>query len=554
MNALLQHGVSAQAQRCPEAVAIVGAATTMRYGALEAKSNRLARLLADLGCRHGDRIGLLMPKVPLAVVAMLAALKIGAAYVPLDPRGPRARLARVLALSECRCVLAAGPGGRMLTETLADRQLLPCPPLLGWLDRTAWSECGQQPTFVLRDLDAYPARPRDVDAADQDIAHILFTSGSTGLPKGVKITHRSAVAFIRWATSYFGTAPGERISHHPPLHFDLSTFDIFGTLTAGAQLVMVPPELNLMPHRLARFIRANQLTQWFSVPSALNLMAHYDVLASVDLPALRRVLFAGEVLPTATLIYWMRRVPHARFTNLYGPTETTVASSYYTVPACPDNARAPIPIGRACAGEEMLVLDEAMRPLAPGEVGELYIGGVGVSPGYWRDPERTRAAFLSHPAGGTPAGRIYRTGDLAHRDASGLLHFHGRRDTQVKSRGYRIELGEVEAALQTLPVLRESAVVALESGGFEGSLLCCAYAPGDPGIATGDVRARLATLLPAYMLPARWMRFDELPKNANGKVDRPRLRAAFRATHNTAQTLADAVRSVPEPGVAPLRA
>jgi acyl-coenzyme A synthetase/AMP-(fatty) acid ligase len=224
----------------------------------------------------------------------------------------------------------------------------------------------------------------------------------------------------------------------------------------------------------------------------------------------------------------MRRLPHVSFTNLYGPTETTISSSYYSVPRCPVNEQEPIPIGTACAGEELLILDEDLRPVATGATGELYIGGVGVSPGYWRDQERTRGAFIADPRSADLQQRIYKTGDLVRCDENGLVHFLGRADMQIKSRGYRIELGEIEAALHSLPDLRESAVVAIQSEGFERWQICCAYAPApERSVAPEGLRKALATLVPTYMLPARWMRYDALPKNPNGKIDRSLLKAAF---------------------------
>ncbi|MGH7699783.1 MAG: AMP-binding protein, partial [Gemmatimonadales bacterium] len=282
---------------------------------------------------------------------------------------------------------------------------------------------------------------------------------------------------------------------------------------------------NVLPHKLAEFIHAAELTQWFSVPSALAQMAQFDVVRQNDFPSLKRLLWCGEVFPTPALRYWMTRLPHVSFTNLYGPTEATIASSFYTVERCPDDDLAAIPIGRPCAGEDLLVLDENLRPVAPGEIGNLYLRGVGVSPGYWRDPEKTRDAFLRNPCGGDPAERIYRTGDLAQVGPDGLVYFVGRADTQIKSRGYRIELGEIEAALLTLKDLREAAVVALPSDGFEGVAIGCAYVP-QPGarVTPLDVRRELARLLPAYMLPSRWRGYDELPRNANGKIDRRRVK------------------------------
>src|SRR5437016_8824908 len=271
-----------------------------------------------------------------------------------------------------------------------------------------------------------------------------------------------------------------------------------------------------------------RLTQWFSVPSVLNLMAKLDVVRPGDFPDLRRVMWCGEVLPTPTLIHWMRRLPHARFTNLYGPTEATIASSYYTVPRCPAHERDPIPIGTACDGEELMILDDEMRPVRDGEIGNLYIGGVGLSPGYWNDPEKTRSVFLPRPGGAGLDERVYRTGDLGRRGADGLLYFAGRTDTQIKSRGYRIELGEIESALNALPGLRECAVVAVRTEGFEGWMICCAYVTArGANIPPSGLRQSLASAVPAYMLPARWMHCDALPRNANGKADRPELRRRF---------------------------
>jgi non-ribosomal peptide synthetase component F len=329
--------------------------------------------------------------------------------------------------------------------------------------------------------------------------------------------------FIRWAVRYFAIDSTDRLSGHTPLHFDLSVCDMFSAFAAGAELHLVPSALNLLPNKLAQFIRDRQLTQWFSVPSVLHLMAKFDLIQRGDFPSLRRVLWCGEVLPTPALMYWMERLPHTAFTNLYGPTETTIASSYYTVPSLPADPHQAIPIGRPCAGETLHVLDEQLRPVEIGEMGHLFIGGGGLSPGYWRDETKTRVAFLPRPE-----GRLYRTGDLAKVGEDGLIYFLGRADSQIKSRGYRIELGEIETCLHGLGLLQESAIVAVPTDGFEGMAICCAYVPlsgsdSSPAI----IRQRLATQLPAYMLPSRWMIFSDLPKNANGKIDRPRLRDMF---------------------------
>ncbi len=544
-SALMQHGITAQAQAHPEATAVVFKDTRLTYGALEEASNKLGHLLKDAGCRRGDRVGLLMPKMPAAIVAMLGVLKADAIYVPMDPASPAERQARVLEISDCRCILAAGPVEQGLRETLAVATLQQR-PIIGWLDEDLPPPTDPAPAFSLRDLAAFSATSPATANRGDDVAHILFTSGSTGLPKGVMISHGAVVHLIAWARAYFGIIRTDRASQHPPLRFDVSTFDIFGTLWSGAELHLVPAELNLLPHKLAQFIRDARLTQWFSVPSVLNMMANFDVLLQDDFPDLRRVLFAGEAIPTPTVIHWMRRLPHVRFTNLYGPTETTIVSSYYTLPRCPADEREPIPIGVACDGEELLVLDEQLQPVVPGRIGDLYIRGAGLSPGYWRDPEKTHRVFLPYPGATDPGDRIYRTGDLARCTTDGLFHFVGRADTQIKSRGYRIELGEIEAALHSVSDLRESAVLAIKSEGFEGWLICCAYvaAPGK-NISVVNLRKQLARLVPGYMIPARWMCLDALPKNDNGKIDRPLLRNQFLSTE--ARPAATRMQAAPLP-------
>jgi amino acid adenylation domain-containing protein len=526
MPQLLHEWVRAQAERRPEAVAVVGGNEALTYARLEGLSNQLARTLKAAGCEQGDRVALLMPKSPAAIVGLLGIYKADAIYVPLDPSSPASRLKKILESCENRWLLAAGPVTRVLDELLQEDRCL-SPMSVGWME-VGPPRGNFRARFTLDDVVGSPETPLACRNTGQDPAHILFTSGSTGIPKGVVITHANVVHFVEWATKYFGMDASDRVSAHPPLHFDLSMFDIFGTFAVGGQLHIVPPELNVLPNKVAELIRTAELTQWFSVPAALNYMAKFDVVRFNDFPALRRVLWCGEVLPTPSLMYWMKRLPHVRFTNLYGPTETTIASSYYTVPKCPDDPQAPIPIGIACDGEELLVLDESRQPVLPGGIGELYIGGVGLSPGYWRDPEKTKAAFLPHPHHSGMSGRVYKTGDLARIGDDGLVHFLGRADSQIKSRGYRIELGEIEAALNAVPGLQECAVVAVPSDGFEGTAICGAYVPAPGGSVTpAALRRELSKALPPYMLPARWMAFDSFPKNANGKTDRRRLKEAF---------------------------
>jgi amino acid adenylation domain-containing protein len=527
MIELLQDTVTRQAERRPEAVALVMGDERLTYGELEAKSNRLARLLQANGCETGDRVCLFLPKTPAAVVAMLATLKARCAYVPIDIASPAPRVDKIVEAAAPRLLLASAEAVKLVDELAAQSDTVGDTPV-GSVDAGPLRGDSFATSFAAADAAPYSPEPLERKGSPDDIAHLLFTSGSTGLPKGVMITHANVAHFIDWATGYFGTTQGDRISGHPPLHFDLSTFDIYGAFLAGAELHLVPAAANLLPQKLAELIRESELTQWFAVPSIFTYMAKFDVIAHGDFPSLERVIWCGEVLPTPILIHWMERLPHATFTNLYGPTEATIASSYYTVPELPASETDPIPIGVPCAGEELLILDEDMREVPAGEIGDLYLAGVGLSPGYWRDEEKTAAAFVPDPRSTDPGRRIYRTGDLAQWGDDDLVYFLGRADSQIKHRGYRIELGEIETAINALAEVRECAVVGVDTGGFEGTAICCAYAPAvGQTVEPPQLREALRKSLPTYMLPSRWLTLDGLPKNVNGKIDRKALKDSF---------------------------
>ena len=523
MTRRLQDWVIEQAERRPDSPAVVSGEATFTYATLDALSNQVARLLKDGGCKRFDRVALLMPTSPAAIVGLLGIYKADCLYVPVDTASPVSRLKKILESCENEWILAAGPVTAVLKDLLEDetwhRRLR-----IGWLEHDRPS--GIDVVFTLRDVAAAPAGHVAAQNDSTDPSHILFTSGSTGMPKGVVLTHANVIHFIDWATKYFGMDASDRACAHPPLHFDMSMLDIFSMMAVGGQLHLVPRDLNPLPNALAEFIRSAGLTQWYSVPPVLNYLAKFDAVRFNDFAAMRRVLWCGDVLPTPALIYWMQRLPHVTFANLYGPTEAAISSSYYTVPECPLDPQASIPIGTACEGEELLILDETLRPVPAGDSGDLYIGGVGLAAGYWRDPERTAAAFVAHPE--RPSERIYKTGDLARIGEDGLVYFLGRSDFQIKSRGYRIELGEIEAGLNAIPGIQECAVVAVGTEAFEGLSICCAYVPA-AGIAITPavIRRELGRLVPSYMLPTRWRAFDTFPRNASGKIDRRRIKEAF---------------------------
>jgi amino acid adenylation domain-containing protein len=530
MNRLLQSWVTQQAETRPDDSAIVMGSEALTYGQLEISSNRLAHMLQEGGCQKGDRVCILMPKSPAAIVSMIGILKAGCMHVPIDVATPAARIRHIFDSCENRWILAAGRVSPLLDELLDDEQLR-ARSAVGWLDPQPLAGTNFAPAFSAADLDAAASSALPQQCTADEGSHILFTSGSTGVPKGVVITHYNVATFVAWALKHYQIDHTDRFSGHTPFHFDLSTFDIFGSITAGAQLHLVPPETTVLPPKLAEFIRESELTQWFSVPSVLNYLAKFNAVRLNDFSSLRRVLWCGEVLPTPALMYWMERLPKVHFSNLYGPTEATIASSYYDVTVCPTDPKAPIPIGTACDGEKLLVLDEKLQPLPPREIGDLYIAGTGLSPGYWRDSQKTASAFIPDPHSSDPSERLYRTGDLAWQDENGLVYFVGRADSQIKVRGYRIELGEIETALNSMGRLQECAVVAIPTDNFGGWMICCAYVVrSDDEVSLAAIREHLKKTVPSYMFPARWMAYDVLPKNPNGKIDRPRLKERFAQT------------------------
>jgi amino acid adenylation domain-containing protein len=431
MDKLLQGWAAAQAEIEPDAIAVVYDGERWTYGELEARSNQIARALLEGGAKRGDRIALLAPKSIEAIAGMLGALKAGCAYAPLEPRGRLQRTAE--AINRCECTVAlAGDGSAGPLSRLHQEGLLRKPLRIGWLGGLP-EETGFESLFSGNEIQKLPRGFSHRGGSEDDLAQIVFQSGAGGELEGVMIQHKSVVRYVDWVVRMFGLGADERLSGHSPLSFDLSTQDIYSAFAAGAELHLAPPKVSLSPKRLAQFIRESRLTQWFSAPSLLAYMARNDALEQDDFPLLRRLAWAGETFAPAALAYWMRKLPHVSFWNLYGPSETTIASCYYRVPGPPAAPAAGLPIGRPCEGERIYVLDRQMRPLAPGQTGELYISGAGVSPGYWGDDARTSRAFLANPFPEDPSPRIYRTGDVGCLGEDGLFYLLGRSDGRRES-------------------------------------------------------------------------------------------------------------------------
>lgn len=508
------------AERFPDRPAVVDGDRTASYAELDAAANRLGRMLSDVGVDHGDRVGLYLDKSLEALTGIYGILKAGATYVPLDPAAPPGRLGGIARDADLRCLItgrekaeqwreliAAGAPLEILVVLNAEEQETQGPERVRTL--TAASLAEHEP-------DPPPARGR----SSSDLAYILYTSGSTGVPKGVMLSHLNAMAFVDWAVEEFAVSEADRLSSHAPLHFDLSVFDLFAAAEAGAAVVLVPQLLSLFPVELSRWIGESEITIWYSVPSALTFLVLHGKLQETPLPRLRTILFAGEVFPTKHLHRLMELLPDVRFANLFGPTETNVCT-WYEVPAWTGEPPASIPIGKPIRGVDVFAVGEDGDPVPYGEVGELYVRGPTVMQGYWGDEERTRATLLRKGQDDTSGYPVYRTGDLAYLDANGDWVFLGRRDSQIKSRGYRIELGDIEAALHQHPSVVECAVVAIPDDVVTNRIK--AFVVSRDPLDEDELDRFCAQLLPRYMAPEMYELRDELPRSSTGKVDRRKL-------------------------------
>lgn len=521
MRSLLHGLLESAADETPDNVALVDRDRSFTYRELDEWANQTAGRLIEAGVRPGDRVGIFLDKSAEAVAGIYGALKAGAAYVPLDARAPATRLAYIaqdcgirLLISEsrqaARCQELAGEGA-------------PCRHVL-IMDRSSTEE-------PAGDLELLPgarvegAHPRpQVRRIDDDLAYILYTSGSTGSPKGVMLSHRNGLAFVEWAARTVALSPQDRLSSHAPLHFDLSIFDLFGAALAGASVHLVPHGTSVFPVEVAKFIDSQQITVWYSVPSILSLLTQHGNLSPASLPSLRTVVFAGEVFPTKYLAELMRLVPHADFHNWYGPTETNVCTAY-RVPGPPDVADGDIPIGSAIDNVETFVLAVDGSPVQPGERGELFVRGATVMLGYWGDLDKTRSRLVPDPLSRADHHRSYATGDIVTELPTGDYRFLGRRDHQIKSRGYRIELGEIETALNAHPRVRQCVVVAVPDEVVSNRIWAYVVVDGDQ-----DDKNTLSTWcssrIPKYMIPEHFVFAEELPKTSTGKIDRQAILAS----------------------------
>ena len=494
--------VETQAARTPDAIAVLDESVSLTYAELNARANRLARRLLELGVRKDSRVAICAERGARMVIGLLAVLKAGGAYVPLDPSYPAERLAYMLHDAAPVALLVHGDSA---APVVAAAHSVP----------------------VVRLAEA-PEHRDDNLARDENgvtpvhLAYVIYTSGSTGQPKGVMNEHRGIVNRLQWMLESYRIGAGDAVLAKTPLGFDISVWEIFWPLACGARLVMARPDGHKEPEYLARVIKQHQVTAVHFVPSMLQAFLACD--AAADPAGLRWVICSGEALSPGLLRRFRQAMPGVGLVNLYGPTEAAVEVTAWECP--PGAVAAVVPIGRPLANTRIYVLDPAGRLAPIGVAGELLIGGVQVARGYLNRPELTAERFGPDPFAGGVA-RMYRTGDLARWLPDGTIEYLGRNDFQVKIRGFRIELGEIEAALAECADVTETVVVAREDA--PGDKRLTAYYLSAEPLAAQVLRRQLLARLPDYMVPAAFVHLAAFPLLPNGKLDRKALPAPDRA-------------------------
>lgn len=490
------------ARQQPDARALVWTASDhCTYGELDRLSNRVAHLLLERGVRKRDTVCISLDKIPLAYATIVGCLKIGAAYFAADPSNPPAR-----------------------TRTMADR----CRPALAITDQSAGRgafDCQVLATDASHQLAALAGCPEDAPRLSWDIdgsdpAYIMFTSGSTGAPKGATISQNNLLHFLRWSQSHFAISPRDILTNVNPLFFDNSVFDIYSSLFAGAALVPFDAAIMREPAAIVSRIRDLGCTLYFSVPSLLVYLQTLKLIGPESFPALKKIMFGGEGYPKPMLRRLFEDVGgRIELHNVYGPTECTCICSAYRVGSV-DFAGVDgyVPLGRLIPTCSYVIVDESGVEVQPGVTGELFLGGPSVGLGYYNAPELTERSFVQNPTHNRFVDRMYRTGDLVRWDpADNTLHFVGRTDTQIKHQGYRIELGEIEHALAAIEGIDEAA--AIYSTAVVPSRIV-AVVGSTAEVTPRRIKDALAQRLPKYMIPDRVIVVPRLPKNANGKIDR----------------------------------
>ncbi len=515
---LLHQTIDRSADRNPDRPAFRFLGQTLTYADLVERSNALARTLVDAGVRRGDRVGIYLNKGLEIPIAVYGIMKAGATFVPLDPGAPPSRLRKVIGHCGVR-VLVPHP-----TKTKGLRNLLEGGTGLAWIIGVDDAQIPGIHSIGWAAVDSAPAhRPPDRRVMEGDLAYIMYTSGSTGSPKGIMHTHASGLSYARLAAETYALRPDDRLANHSPLHFDMSTLDYFSGPLRGACTAIIPEAYTKLPASLSKLVEDERLTIWYSVPYALIQLLLRGLPEERDLSSLRWALFGGEPFPPKHLNALRRLLPGARFSNVYGPAEVNQCTFYHVPPDAPDTDT-PVPIGRVWPNAEGLVVDEQDRPVPRGDAGELLIRAPTMMRGYWEQPELNAQAFFRRPLTAGIDDIFYRTGDLVRERADGELEFLGRKDRQIKTRGHRVELDEVESVLAGHPDVEEAAAYAVPGDHDSARIEAAVVLRTAAGATVQTLLEHCAQNLPNYAVPTLLSERSSFPRTTSNKIDRRALR------------------------------
>lgn len=493
-------------QKFPEHTAIEDKQNSLTYAQYNNTALSIGSFIIDLQkmWSHTTPVAVFLPKGHECLVSFMGIMYSGNTYVPIDEKMPASRLEKLLD-SLSPAFIITNENNKAILQSLSvgeDKILL-------------YDE------IVKHTPDKNAALARVNKIIDTDPIYIMFTSGSTGIPKGVVITHRGVLDYAHWVVNTFSITSDSVFGNQAPFHFDNSILDIYSCLLTGAKLVIIPEQLFQFPGKLPEFIAQKSIDTIFWVPTVMINVANSGAFddENLTLPHLKRVLFCGEEMPNKPLNVWRKRFPNALYANLYGPTEITDVCTYHIV----DREYAdsdPLPIGVPCKNMNVLVLNDDNKAAAQNEIGELCILGSGLALGYWNNPEITEKVFVNNPLNPNYKEKMYRTGDLVFVNDEGLIMFKGRKDSQIKHKGNRIEMGEIETAAKSIDGIKNACVLYNQE---EQEIVMFAVLV-DAAMTDKRINRELLKLVPRYMLPGKVIFLEEFPLNPNGKIDRPLLK------------------------------
>jgi len=486
-----------------EKIAIIDNESKLTFNELEKCAKKLCFLINIKMNLINQPIGILLPKGANSIIAFLGTLYSGNFYVPLDIESPQKRLETIINNLEPKIIITTKKYLEILLLQKFDKNRI----LL--IDEIFNKKITYNNKLILQNIE---------NIIDADPVYTIYTSGSTGTPKGVVISHRGVIDYIDWAVNCFNINSDTIIGNQAPFYFDNSTLDIYLCLATGATLIIIPKYLFIFPVRLLEYIKEKEINFIFWVPSVLTNIANIKLLDKVDVNCLKKILFAGEVMPVKHLNYWRKRLSNSLFANLYGPTEITVDCTYYIVDRDLHNNES-LPIGIPCRNSDVIILNKDDEEADQNEKGELCVRGSSLALGYWNNFKKTNEVFTQNPLNKNYPDKIYRTGDIVYKNKEGLIIFVGRKDSQIKHQGYRIELREIENAVLSISEIDSACVLYHEK---DKNIIL--FYESKKELNTIFIRKELISLLPKYMLPTKYIYFKKLPLNANGKVDRKLLK------------------------------